>query len=80
MAGRLLIVLDMHPSTMNNPTNNNDPKFTVNELYASMETILNPKLTSQDHKQAQTTVGITTGLLHTQYCRQGHHAQTLDLI
>ena len=68
MAGRLLIVLDMCPSTTNNPTNNNDPKFTVHELYASMETILDPKLTSQDHKQAQTPVGITTGLLHTQYC------------
>ena len=44
-----------------------------------MGTILDPKLTSQDHKQAQTPVDTTTGLLHIHPLGQGHHAQTVDL-
>ena len=52
MASRLHAVLDMCPSTTNNPTSNQDPKFTAPSKY-TLGTILDPKLTSQDHKQAQ---------------------------
>ena len=46
MAGRLLTVLDMRPSTTNNPTSNNDPKFT-----ASPNSTL-----VWDHTQSQTNL------------------------
>ena len=43
-----------------------------------MGTILEPKLTSQDHQQAQTPIDTITGLLHSQHVGQGHHAKAID--
>ena len=53
------------PSTTNNLMNNQGLKFSSppND-YTSIETILDPKLTTEDCKQAQTPVDPTTGLLH----------------
>ena len=52
-------VLDMRPSTTNNPTSNQDTKFTA---------ILDPEVASQDRKQAQTPGDPTMGSLrHTRY-------------
>ena len=65
MAGRLITVLDMRPSTTNNLTSNKDQKFTAHQtIHYYMGTILDPKLTSQYRKQAQIPVDTTTGLLH----------------
>ena len=45
--------------------NNQDLKFSSPlKDYTSIGTILNPKLMTQDRKQAQTPVDPTTGLLH----------------
>ena len=45
--------------------NNQDPKFlTLPKDYTNIATILDPKLSTQDRKQAQTAVDTTTGLLH----------------
>ena len=53
------------PSTMNNLMNNQDPKFSAPPKdYTNIETILDPKLRTQDHKHAQTPVGTSTGLFH----------------
>ena len=53
------------PSTMNNLMNNQDLKFSSPlKDYTSIGTILEPKLTTEDCKQAQTPVDPTTGLLH----------------
>ena len=43
-----------------------------------MGTILEPKLTSQDHQQAQTPVDTILGLLHMHHVGLGHHAQAID--
>ena len=43
-----------------------------------MGTILEPKLTSQDHQQAQTPIDTITGLLHILHVGQGHLAQAID--
>ena len=45
--------------------NNQDLKFlSPPKDYTSIGTILDPKLTTEDRKQAQTPVDPTTGLLH----------------
>ena len=45
--------------------NNQDPKFSAPPKdYTNIETILDPKLRTQDHKQAQTPGDTSTGLLH----------------
>ena len=50
---------------MNNLMNNQDLKFSsLLEDCTSIGTILDPKLTTEDCKQAQTPVDPTTGLLH----------------
>ena len=55
------------PSTMNNLMNNQDLKFSAPPKdYTSIGIILDPKLTTQDCKQAQTPIDPTTGLLHNQ--------------
>ena len=43
--------------------------------YTNMGTIYTPKLTSQDHHQAQTPGDWMTGLLHVKHHGQGHHTQ-----
>ena len=44
---------------------NQDLKFSsLPKDYTSIGTILDPKLITEDHKQAQTPVDPTTGLLH----------------
>ena len=47
-------------------------------MYTNMGTILEPKLTSQDHHQAQTPRDFMTGLLHVSQHGPGHHAQADD--
>ena len=55
------------PSTTNNLMNNQDLKFSAPPKdYTSSGAILDPKLTTQDRKQAQTPVDPTTGLLRNQ--------------
>ena len=55
---------------------NQDLKFSaLPKDYTSIVTILDPKLTTQDRKQAQTPVDPTTGLLHNHQYGKGHHAQ-----
>ena len=50
---------------MNNLMNNQDPKFSAPPKdYTNIETILDPKLRTQDRKQAQTPVGTSMGLFH----------------
>ena len=70
-ASRLHTVLDMRPSTTNNPTSYQDPKF------VDMDTILETKITFQDRQQAQTPIDTITGLLHTHLVGQEHHAQAI---
>ena len=49
----------------NNLMNNQDLKFSAPPKdYTNIGTILGPKLRTQDHKQVQTPVDTTTGLLH----------------
>ena len=56
--------------------NNQDLKFSApTKDYTSIGTILDPKLNTQDRKQAQTLVDPTTGLLHNHQYGKGHHAQ-----
>ena len=43
-----------------------------------MRTILEPKLTSQDHQQAQTPFDTTTGVWHLHHVGQSHHVQDID--
>ena len=51
------------PSTTNNLMNNQDPKFSaLLKDYTNIMTILDPKLRTQDRKQAQTPVGTSSGL------------------
>ena len=53
------------PSTTNNLMNNQDPKFSAPPKdYTNIDTILDPKLRTQDRKQAHTPVGTSTGLFH----------------
>ena len=57
------------PSTTNNLMNNQDLKFSAPPKdYTSIGTILDPKLTTEDCKQAQTPVDPTMGLLHNHQC------------
>ena len=52
-------------STMNNPMNNQDPKFSAPPKdYTNIETILDLRLWTQDRKQAQTPVDTSTGMWH----------------
>ena len=55
------------PSTTNNLMNNQDLKFSAPPKDNTIiGTILDPKLMSQDRKQAQTPIDPTTGLSHNQ--------------
>ena len=48
---------------MNNLMNNQDPKFSAPLMdYTNIKTILDPKLRTQDHEQAQTPAGTSSGL------------------
>ena len=50
---------------MNNLMNNQDQKVSaLPKDYTKIETILDPELRTQDHKQAQTPVGTSTGVFH----------------
>ena len=77
MASRLHTILDLRPSTTNNSTSNQDPKFTaptsptlVSGPYwipNEHQKIANkPRRSSQDSKQAQTLGEPPLGLLHPQ--------------
>ena len=76
MAGRLVTVLDMHPSTTNKPMSNQDPNFTAppNIHYYGYHTRSQTNIS-----RSQTPIDTTKGLLHIHPLGQGHHAQTDDL-
>ena len=51
------------PSTINNLMNNQDPKFSAPLTdYTNIKTIIDPKLWTQDCKQAQIPAGTSSGL------------------
>ena len=64
MAGRLLTVLDMRPSTMSNTTSNEAALLTAPSTTTLVQgPYLFPNYQNEDHKQAQTPVDTTAGLL-----------------
>ena len=51
------------PSTTNNLMNNQDPKVSAPLMdYTNIKTIFDPQVRTQDHKQAQTPAGTSSGL------------------